>query len=210
MNCTELDWWDERDVVLPSPSASASAPDSTGETLKVDAESPSSDERITAKIGCLPCQHTSNRGLTDRSLTLWSGWSVESGGKKVYFAGDTGYRTVPYDSDGKGDEYMPSCPAFEQIGEFRGNPPFDLGLIPIGAYEPRWIMSPMHADPRDAVNIFIDTRCKKALGMHWGTWVLTEEDVMEPPEKLREALTAKGIAPTGVFDVLKIGESKCY
>lgn len=81
-------------------------------------------------------------------------------------------------SDGKDDRYdelyghLPYCPAFKQIGEHRG--PFDLGLIPIGAYTPRFIMSPMHANPTDSVHIFLDTRCDKALGMHHGTWVLTE------------------------------------
>jgi len=58
---------------------------------------------------------------------------------------DTGYRAVPelppteFDYDPKYD--FPHCPAFKDIGELRG--PFDLGLIPIGAYDPRFIMSPM-------------------------------------------------------------------
>ena len=86
--------------------------------------------------------------------------------------------------------------------------PFDLGLIPIGAYKPRWILSSMHADPYDAVSIFKDTKCKKALGMHWGTWVLTEEEVMEPPLKLKEALKANNLPETGVFDICFVGESK--
>jgi len=99
----------------------------------------------------------------------------------------------------------PHCPAFKQIGDLRG--PFDLGLVPIGAYEPRWIMSPMHANPFDSVNIFIDTKCKRALGIHWGTWVLTEEDVLEPPRLLKQALKWKNLPATGVFDVCDIGES---
>lgn len=126
---------------------------------------------------------------------------------------DTGYRAVPEESNGKDDyspEYssLPVCPAFKQIGKHQG--PFDLGLIPIGAYDPRWIMSSMHANPMDAVNIMIDTKCQKALGMHWGTWVLTDEDVNEPPKKLREALKVKGIEEEGVFDVLDIGGSWEY
>ncbi|KAL2222513.1 beta-lactamase superfamily domain-containing protein [Thermoascus aurantiacus ATCC 26904] len=201
-NVTELDWWEERDLTL-SPPKSASDVAPTGESQSKNAD-------IVARISCLPCQHTSNRGLFDRSKTLWSSWCVESGGKKVYFAGDTGYRAVPElpkGTDDHGPEHKyPVCPAFAQIGQFRG--PFDLGLIPIGAYEPRWIMSPMHADPHDAVNIFQDTKCKKALGMHWGTWVLTEEDVLEPPKKLKEALKRNNIPETGVFDVCNIGESR--
>jgi len=66
----------------------------------------------------------------------------------------------------------------------------------------------MHANPFDSVNIFVDTKCKRALGIHWGTWVLTEEDVLEPPKLLREALRWKNIPETGVFDVCDIGESR--
>jgi len=124
-NVTELDWWKECDMQL-SPTQP-----------KSDLNNPGS---IMARIGCLPCQHTSARGITDRNATLWASWSVESGGKKVWFGGDTGYRTVPelpddvddYDED----HTYPHCPAFKQIGDLRG--PFDLGLIPIGAYDPRW------------------------------------------------------------------------
>jgi L-ascorbate metabolism protein UlaG (beta-lactamase superfamily) len=125
---------------------------------------------------------------------------------------DTGYRAVPELPDGVDDhapEYnYPSCPAFKQVGEFRG--PFDLGLIPIGAYAPRYIMSPMHADPHDAVEIFRDTKCKRATAMHWGTWVLTEEDILEPAKKLKEALKKHSIPEEGVFDVCDIGESREY
>lgn len=66
----------------------------------------------------------------------------------------------------------------------------------------------MHADPHDAVQIFQDTKCQKALGMHWGTWVLTEEDVLEPPKKLKEALTKHDIPEDGVFDICEIGASR--
>lgn len=200
---TELDWWDQRDFTL-SPSAKqqqekVTEPNAPG-TKTAD---------IVGRISCLPCQHTTARGPFDLAKTLWASWGVESGGQKVYFGGDTGYRTVPdlRGADDHAPEYtFPSCPAFKQVGELRG--PFDLGLIPIGAYDPRWVMSPIHADPHDAVNIFQDTQCKKALGIHWGTWVLTEEDVLEPPKKLKEALKRNDLPETGVFDVCDIGESR--
>ena len=201
---TELDWWEERELKI--------AP---GRGTKVDGGKEDTfsekSETIVAKIGALPCQHTSARGPFDKGKTLWSSWSVESGGKKIWFAGDTGYRSVcdllPDNEDDYDEKYKyPHCPAFAEIGEHRG--PFDLGLIPIGAYMPRFIMSPMHANPEDSVNMFRDTKCKKALGMHWGTWVLTEEDVMEPPRKLKAALKKKDMAETGVFDVCDIGESR--
>ncbi|KZF19682.1 Metallo-hydrolase/oxidoreductase [Xylona heveae TC161] len=214
-NVTELDWWESRDISL---SAVPSKDQST--TAKPAVTNPFSDSQgtsapppsdIKATVGCLPCQHTSARTPFDKAHTLWCSWSVESGGARVYFGGDTGYRTVPElpkHEDDYGHEHadLPHCPAFKQIGELRG--PFDLGLIPIGAYEPRYIMSPMHADPADAVNIFRDTKCRSALGIHWGTWVLTEEDVLEPPRRLRKALASHNLPETGVFDVCEIGESR--
>lgn len=210
--CTELDWWDEVDFTLtPSQSAAEKPVDTTSVASTQAATAKPSPESITARISCLPCQHISSRSIHDRAATLWASWSVSSGAKSVYFGGDTGYRSVPKSSDGKDDwapEYasLPHCPAFADIGKLRG--PFDLGLLPIGAYMPRWIMSPMHANPRDAVEIFRDTGCKRALGMHWGTWVLTEEDVLEPPRLLKQALKHHKIPETGVFDVCEIGDSR--
>lgn len=201
---TELDWWEERDIrISPEGNTQIKSSDSNS--------SATSSESILGKIGCLPCQHMSARTPFDKCHTLWSSWSVESGGKRVYFGGDTGYRSVleylPDDVDDYGEGYdYPHCPAFAEIGQHRG--PFDLGLIPIGAYMPRWVMSPMHANPQDAVNIFRDTRCKRAMGIHWGTWVLTEENPLEPAERLKAALKEKGIAETGVFDVCDVGESR--
>ena len=64
-----------------------------------------------------------------------------------------------------------------------------------------------HANPYDSVNIFIDTKCKRAYGIHWGTWVLTEEDVLEPAKLLKEALAWKNLPREGVFDICEIGES---
>jgi L-ascorbate metabolism protein UlaG (beta-lactamase superfamily) len=77
---TELDWWEECDLT-----AAPSYNDSTD--VKKPEDSSSQIAEISARISCVPCQHTSNRGLFDRSKTLWASWCVESGGKKVYFAG---------------------------------------------------------------------------------------------------------------------------
>ena len=65
----------------------------------------------------------------------------------------------------------------------------------------------MHADPFDSVNIFVDTKCERAMGIHWGTWVLTEEEVLEPKEKLKEALAWKGLGED-VFGTCDIGDSR--
>ncbi|TEY56274.1 hypothetical protein BOTCAL_0227g00190 [Botryotinia calthae] len=173
--------------------------------------SPTSISPITARISCLPSQHTSARTAFDKGHTLWCSFAITSNSKSVWFGGDTGYRAVPKvpkGTDDYGPEYqhLPVCPAFKEIGELRG--PFDLGLIPIGAYEPRHIFSPVHANPFDSVNIFLDTKCKRAMGIHWGTWVLTPEAVMEPPQLLKKALSWKHLPEMGVFDVCDIGESR--
>ena len=220
-NCHELDWWEEKTITL-SPQRDENAAVAKGSDRSASSASDGVDESITGTIGCLPCQHTSGRTPFDRAHTLWSSWSVTSGGKKIWFGGDTGYRTVPetpetassqrslaqLEQDYERDAHLPHCPAFEQIGRLRG--PFDLGLIPIGAYDPRWIMSPMHANPYDSVNIFSETRCKRALGIHWGTWVLTSEEVLQPPRLLKQAMKWKGLESEGVFEVCDIGESREY
>ncbi|KPI44355.1 N-acyl-phosphatidylethanolamine-hydrolyzing phospholipase D [Cyphellophora attinorum] len=165
-NVTELDWWDEVDLTLTPKSGKDRSPSVTS------ADEPKPEGAITARIGSLPCQHMTARSLTDRCATLWSSWSVTSGGKSIWFGGDTGYRAVPKESDGEDDwsekwAHLPHNPEFKKIGTMRG--PFDLGLIPIGA---------------------------------------TCLDVLEPPQKLKEALKHHNIPEEGVFDVCNIGESR--
>jgi len=202
-NSTELDWWQSCDITVTSPVASVTA----GKGASVS----TGGSDIVGKIQCLPCQHTSARTPFDKAHTLWSSWGVTSAASSVWFGGDTGYRSVPKlpksEDDYDTKKYpFPVCPAFKDIGKYAG--PFDLGLIPIGAYDPRYIMSPQHANPFDSVNIFKDTNCKRAMAIHWGTWVLTTEDVLEPPKLLKEALRKKGLAEEGLFDICDIGESR--
>ncbi|KAL2755884.1 hypothetical protein ACRALDRAFT_2042144 [Sodiomyces alcalophilus JCM 7366] len=210
-NVTEMDWWEDTQLSLTiDKTADGAVSVEQPGTPAADAKA-SDPQTITATISCLPCQHTSGRTLFDKDSTLWCSWAVSSGGKSVWFGGDTGYRAVVHEGmDIESPEYraLPTCPQFKQIGDLRG--PFDLGLIPIGAYYPRTAMSGMHADPYDAVDIFSDTRCQNALGIHWGTWVLTMEEVLEPPKLLQDAMKRKGLPAMGVFDVCKIGQSKEY
>ncbi|OAA58504.1 NAPE-hydrolyzing phospholipase D [Niveomyces insectorum RCEF 264] len=198
---TELDWWEDAEATI-----------AWGDNAK----------GVRVRISCLPSQHSSARSLWDRDHTLWCSWAVASGGRSVYFGGDSGYRSVDVDqedlearcttadaviaADDAARAARPACPDFAHIGRLRG--PFDLGLLPIGAYRPRSLFSGMHADPLDAVDMMRDTQCRRALAMHWGTWVLTNEPVLEPPQKLREALRRRGLPETGLFDVCDIGESR--
>ena len=128
---------------------------------------------------------------------LWSSWAILGKEKRVWFGGDTGYMSVPRNvsreeeiaSALKGD--LPTCPAFAEIGDHLG--PFDLSLIPIGAYEPRFFMSPVHMNPWDAVRVHRHVKSKKSIGCHWGAWVLTEEPIDEPPRRLVEEAEALGL-----------------
>ncbi|KAI6783562.1 putative NAPE-hydrolyzing phospholipase D [Emericellopsis cladophorae] len=196
-NVTEMDWWEDVNVHITVP--------------QVNNDESSSQKPLTATFSCLPAQHTSARTPFDRDTTLWASWAVSSGGSSVFFGGDTGYRAVPGHSVDEDDyspthDHLPRNPQFKMIGYHKG--PFDLGLIPIGAYSPRASFSPVHANPYDAVEIFLDTACKRAIGIHWGTWLLTTEPVMEPPELLRKALARREVPEEGVFDVCGLGESR--
>ena len=131
-----------------------------------------------AEVHIVPANHWSSRTGRDRRMALWGGFVLRTPAGSVYFAGDTGYG---------------SGAAFRDIGERLGT--CDLALIPIGAYEPRWFMSAQHCDPDEAVRIMLDIGAKKAVGIHWGTFALTDEPRDEPPRLLRTALTTHGIAP---------------
>jgi N-acyl-phosphatidylethanolamine-hydrolysing phospholipase D len=138
------------------------------------------------EIHCVPAQHFAGRRLFDRDRTHWCGWVIRGFGRGIYFAGDTGY-----------------CPVFKEIGERFGG--FDLAMIPIGAYRPRWMMQPVHADPGEAVQIHLDARSRRSVAGHWGTFVLTDEPLNEPPVLLEHELARRGIPATD-FRVLKFGE----
>ena len=73
--------------------------------------------------------------------------------------------------------------------------PFDLSAIPIGAYEPRWMMDAQHVSPDEAVLVHKDINSKKSIGIHWGTWALANEYYLEPREKLKIAVEKNGLNP---------------
>jgi len=120
----------------------------------------------------LPSQHWSARGLFDRNESLWGSWGFTGAdGTRVYHGGDTGYG-----------------PHFKAIRARWGAP--DLALLPIGAYAPRWFMAAAHMDPGQAVQAFHDLGARTAVGMHFGTFPLTNEPREEPGALLKAA--AKG------------------
>jgi L-ascorbate metabolism protein UlaG (beta-lactamase superfamily) len=141
-----------------------------------------------SKITATPARHFAARGLYDRNETLWCGFMLEHGGQKIYVAGDTGYTKF-----------------FKDIRARLGAP--DLALLPIGAYEPRWFMGPVHMNPADAVQAFQDLEPRLAIGKHFGTFQLTAEPYDAPLKDLATAKSAANI-PTEAFTTLDIGESR--
>ena len=137
----------------------------------------------------VPVQHWSKRTLTDANRSLWGGWVIEGGGLKLVHTGDLGYSKDMAD-----------------VGERLG--PFDLALIPIGAYAPRWFMKIHHVDVPEALKVRSDLRAARAIGMHWGTFEhLTDEPLDEPPHWLARERERAGL-PADAFDVMKIGETR--
>ncbi|EKG09808.1 hypothetical protein MPH_13108 [Macrophomina phaseolina MS6] len=132
--------------------------------------------------------------------------------KKLFFAGDTAYRTIPSGADDKDRAAiakLPRCPAFAEIGALYG--PFDLALLPIGCYSPRTFMSHVHCAPDDAVCMHVDLRSKRSVAMHYGTvrGALSElyEDVREPPQLWRKEAERAGLRWGVDAGVCAIGET---
>ncbi|NGN70321.1 hypothetical protein G5C51_41365, partial [Streptomyces sp. A7024] len=137
----------------------------------------------------VPSHHWSKRTLIDTCCSLWGGWVLtDPVGQRVYFAGDTGYGHW-----------------FEQIGA--RYPGIDLALLPIGAYEPRWMLRPVHTDPEEAVKAVRDLGARNMAPMHWGTFMLSAEFPMEPLHRVRAAWAAAGRAREELWD-LPIGGSR--
>ncbi|EJU02331.1 Metallo-hydrolase/oxidoreductase [Dacryopinax primogenitus] len=202
---TCMDWWEQRECTVLLPSQAEEGEGAGGVVKGVE-------ERF--RLTCTPCQHFTGRSLSDRFKTLWASWALESipssqdaahaapAPVKIWFAGDTGYRAVP---DGMDETKMPVCPVFKDIGARFGG--FDLALIPIGAYLPRQMMSPVHCAPQDSALLFRDVQARRGVGMHWGTWMLTTEKVMDPPQRLKEECEKVGIGSGRFTACESIGET---
>lgn len=149
------------------------------------------------EVVLVPAQHWSARGLTDRMKTLWGGFAVFAPDCHLHFAGDTAYSR---DFTDVRERF-----AARQTIALGGG--FDLALLPIGAYEPRWFMAPQHVNVPEALQIHRDLGAKRSLGIHWGTFALTDEPLDAPPAELAAHRAACGM-PADEFFVMAIGETR--
>ena len=132
--------------------------------------------------------HWGSRWMKDRNRALWSGFAVTLPGGNLFFAGDTG----------PGDGSWPV--------EDAKDGPYRLALIPIGAFQPRDIMSGNHIGPVEAVDAFQKLGAANALAVHWGTFKLSAEAINDPPDLLRKTLAERRIAPDR-FRATEVGVS---
>jgi L-ascorbate metabolism protein UlaG (beta-lactamase superfamily) len=140
------------------------------------------------RIIATPARHFSARTPFDRNRALWGGFMVSVGAGMVLFAGDSGAGT--------------------HWGDIRarlGAP--DVALLPIGAYEPRWFMAPVHMNPAEAMEAHVALGARRSVGMHFGTFQLTDEAIDAPLVGLEAARLAAGI---DTFGTLGFGETGVY
>ncbi|EPE25916.1 Metallo-hydrolase/oxidoreductase [Glarea lozoyensis ATCC 20868] len=194
----EMDWWDE--VVF---------------TLDFEPVEKGEGEG-KFKIACVPAQHNSGRGTLDQSSTLWSGWIIQTQPKEtqkatLYHAGDTGYRRHTSSTE--------TCPAFPTIGLKYG--PIDLSFLPIWRggtlgfisaiglrLSHHQIPQTFHASPKDAVCIHRDVRSRCSVGVHFGTFVGSENESLEAVIEFEEAgreVGAGRIGEEGEFEGGRLG-----
>lgn len=144
-----------------------------------------------------PAQHWSGRGLDDRMATLWGGYAVFAPDLQWFFSGDTGYSK----------DFADIRARFAARQRPQDGGGFDVALIAVGAYEPRWFMSTQHLNPAEAVRVHRDLGARRSVGVHWGTFAMTDEALDEPPRALAQATRAANLADDE-FAVMAIGQTR--
>jgi N-acyl-phosphatidylethanolamine-hydrolysing phospholipase D len=139
------------------------------------------------QVTCVPARHFSGRGLTDRNRRLWGGFVVAGRERRVYHSGDTAL-----------------FEGFAEIGRRLG--PLDLAALPVGAYEPAAMMAPIHLNPEEAVEATLALGARRVVGMHFGTFDLSDEPLDEPPRRFLAEAARRGLADRAF--VMAVGETR--
>jgi N-acyl-phosphatidylethanolamine-hydrolysing phospholipase D len=147
-------------------------------------------EHGSVRFICVPAQHFSQRSFWDANRRLWASWAIVGRGKRLYFAGDTGYFA-----------------GFKEAGRRLG--PFDVAALPIGAYVPAEIMKWVHVTPEESVQAFVDLGARTMVAMHWGTFDLADEPLDEPPVRMIAEIQRRNIEASRAW-ILKVGESRAW
>jgi L-ascorbate metabolism protein UlaG (beta-lactamase superfamily) len=142
------------------------------------------------RITATPARHFAARTPFDRNRTLWAGFMIRSPHGRILFAGDSAAGTH-----------------WAEIAARLGAP--DVALLPIGAYEPRWLMAESHMNPAEAVEAHGALGAHRSVGMHFGTFQLTDEAIDAPLQALAEARQAAGIG-SDAFTTHGFGETRLY
>lgn len=150
-----------------------------------------------AEVVLLPAQHWSARGINDRQLTLWGGYAVLARDCHLFYPGDTGYSR----------DFVRVREHFAPRQHEAAGGGFDIALMPIGAYAPRWFMSAQHVDVDEALKICADVGAKRMLGVHWGTFALSDEALDEPPRVLKALREERGLSEDQCW-LMAIGETR--
>jgi L-ascorbate metabolism protein UlaG (beta-lactamase superfamily) len=125
-------------------------------------------------VAFTPAKHFAGRSFTDLDKRLWGGLYVHAPAGGIYYAGDTGY-----------------CGHFREVRERLGSP--RVALLPIGAFEPRWFMSPVHMDPAQAVQAHLDLGAITSVAVHYGSFALADDAQGQPERELTAALAEQRV-----------------
>ncbi|MBI5424222.1 MAG: MBL fold metallo-hydrolase [Opitutae bacterium] len=186
----ELDWWQSAEI-YPGYTRWSELTPTRSERVEVNAfhlEALAANEaaRPPLRVTATPAQHFAARAPWDRCRTLWNGFVLHTRAGDVFFCGDSGWG-----------------PHFAAIRERVGAPA--LALLPIGAYEPRWFMIPVHLNPDEAIRAHLALGARRSIGMHFGTFQLTNEAIDEPLHALAAARAAHSVSADD-FTTLDFGE----
>lgn len=146
----------------------------------------------TLEITLVPARHWSRRRVGDTNRTHWGGFVACGGGASFYHAGDSAW--------------------FEGFGEIgRRFPRLTAAVLPVGAYAPAWFMEHHHMSPEQAGRAFLELGARHLVPMHWGTFKLTDEPLLQPVERL-QAWWSEHVAPSDArrLDVPAVGQTLVF